>query len=423
MPFMTISLREKLAGEPVVGIEEATRVALAVVTGLEHARKCLPEFTHGDIKPENILFDEDGVARLADFGLASASTDFGLLTEPLAAGTHAYMAPELRRGDAHSSRSDVYALGMTLAEMLLPVSAMTATEASVGRGQRLLTALSAHTTLRQPLRELLLGMLDPDCRARPTLSECETGLARTLDAKPNAASTTTGRDQGQRYSELARLLHQLALYDDADRFAALAAELPLDEYHRNEMHLDRACRAVMRADSEQARVELALASPAKAEGPGAPDLEYRFTKALLASEEGNFELAVAEMRYLLELVPEDAANWYALGTFYEKESMWAEAAEAYEEAALRSVIPDFHARLVAMHLQLNDGARAQQCAERAIALNPTSGHCRAVRVMTYASRGRSNPSSDEDVAIALHDPDTPHLLLLWLRSNTRSRRT
>ncbi len=73
---------------------------------------------HRDIKPSNLLLDVQGTVWVADFGLAKASADIEDLTrEGDLLGTLRYMAPERFRGEA-DARSDVYALGLTLYELL-----------------------------------------------------------------------------------------------------------------------------------------------------------------------------------------------------------------------------------------------------------------------------------------------------------------
>ncbi len=90
-----------------IGIQAAEALAFA------HGQGTL----HRDIKPANLLIDEDGVVRVADFGLARAveHSDAGHGEEVV--GTLRYMAPEQLRGVAEA-RSDIYALGLTLYEML-----------------------------------------------------------------------------------------------------------------------------------------------------------------------------------------------------------------------------------------------------------------------------------------------------------------
>jgi beta-lactam-binding protein with PASTA domain len=76
-------------------------------------------FVHRDIKPENVLISNDGRVKVADFGLARAlSTDARSVTQGMIIGTVAYLSPEqVERGEA-DRRSDVYAAGILLFEMI-----------------------------------------------------------------------------------------------------------------------------------------------------------------------------------------------------------------------------------------------------------------------------------------------------------------
>ena len=85
------------------------------------------DIIHGDIKPSNILVQENGIAKLSDFGMARRASK----TENRSVGgTPRYLAPELMKGETPSIQSDMYALGATLFEMTfqrLPVSVSGAT--------------------------------------------------------------------------------------------------------------------------------------------------------------------------------------------------------------------------------------------------------------------------------------------------------
>ena len=120
MPFIDgETLRAKLDRETQLGVDEAVRIASDVAGALHYAHA--HGVIHRDIKPENIMLD-DGVALLADFGIAVAVTRAGAtrLTETgLSLGTPAYMSPEQVAGERHlDARSDVYALACVTYEML-----------------------------------------------------------------------------------------------------------------------------------------------------------------------------------------------------------------------------------------------------------------------------------------------------------------
>ena len=120
MPFVEgESLRHRLDRETQLSVEDAVAIAREVAGALDYAHH--HGVIHRDIKPENILLS-NGQAVVADFGIAKAMATAGSenLTETgLAIGTPTYMSPEQYAG-AHSldGRSDIYALGCVLYEML-----------------------------------------------------------------------------------------------------------------------------------------------------------------------------------------------------------------------------------------------------------------------------------------------------------------
>jgi tRNA A-37 threonylcarbamoyl transferase component Bud32 len=121
MPFVEgESLRDRLARERQLSIEDALRIAGEVLAALAYAHG--RGVIHRDIKPENILLGASGAAVVADFGIARAVTAAGggRLTETgLSLGTPQYMSPEQATADRElDGRSDVYALGAVLYEML-----------------------------------------------------------------------------------------------------------------------------------------------------------------------------------------------------------------------------------------------------------------------------------------------------------------
>jgi len=110
------SLAERIEREGTLDVETAVKICLWVASGLDavHAHGLV----HRDVKPGNIILDEQGVAYITDFGLAKDS-QASVLTRPgQALGSIDYMAPEQIRGEEVTAATDVYALGCVLTEAL-----------------------------------------------------------------------------------------------------------------------------------------------------------------------------------------------------------------------------------------------------------------------------------------------------------------
>jgi serine/threonine-protein kinase len=121
MPFVEgESLRDRLSREKQLPIADAIRIASEAASALDYAHR--HGVIHRDIKPENLLL-HDGSALVADFGIALAVSSAGgtRMTETgMSLGTPHYMSPEQAMGEREiTARSDIYALGAMLYEMLL----------------------------------------------------------------------------------------------------------------------------------------------------------------------------------------------------------------------------------------------------------------------------------------------------------------
>ena len=121
-PFMVLeclsggSLEDRLADGDALPDDEARRVAVDVAAGLAHAHE--RGLVHRDLKPANILFDSEGRAKIADFGIARMRGT-GTLTEAgTVLGTASYISPEQAAGLAAGPASDVYSFGVILFRLL-----------------------------------------------------------------------------------------------------------------------------------------------------------------------------------------------------------------------------------------------------------------------------------------------------------------
>jgi serine/threonine-protein kinase len=110
-----ITLRELLKDYKKLTPEQTVDILDAVLSGLAAAHKA--GIVHRDLKPENVLLADDGRIKLGDFGLARAATA-NTATGQALLGTIAYLSPELVTRGVADARSDIYALGIMMYEML-----------------------------------------------------------------------------------------------------------------------------------------------------------------------------------------------------------------------------------------------------------------------------------------------------------------
>jgi serine/threonine-protein kinase len=190
-------LREHLYEGRPLSVEEAGRIASQLCDALEycHGRGIV----HRDLKPDNVLITREGNVKLMDFGAALLEGARKITTASLspALGTPDYMSPEQVQGQRGDARSDVYALGIMLYEMLAGGPPY--------RGDTALAVMAQHVQSRpEPLRS----------RNRRVPPALEAVVAKALR-----------RDPARRYQSMAALRADLAQLDRLDP-AALAAEAP-----------------------------------------------------------------------------------------------------------------------------------------------------------------------------------------------------
>jgi eukaryotic-like serine/threonine-protein kinase len=178
---------------------EPSRVAAMVRdlgAALDHAHA--QGVVHRDVKPGNVLLRRDGVTKLVDLGIATASDHTRITHSGMVLGTAAYMAPEQLEGGETTLATDVYALAVVAYE------ALTGKRARGGRTPMEIAhqiATNPPPDLRDSLRsaspaaaEILRRGMARDPRERPrSAGELGSGLARALDEPPTAATAPIAR--------------------------------------------------------------------------------------------------------------------------------------------------------------------------------------------------------------------------------------
>jgi eukaryotic-like serine/threonine-protein kinase len=120
---------EILRDEGSLDVRDALSIVVQALRGLEYAHR--NGVVHRDVKPGNLLRGEDGVVKLADFGIAKAAEDSEITKAGSVLGTAAYLSPEQARGEKAGPPADLYALGVVSYQLLtgrLPYEAASLTD-------------------------------------------------------------------------------------------------------------------------------------------------------------------------------------------------------------------------------------------------------------------------------------------------------
>jgi tRNA A-37 threonylcarbamoyl transferase component Bud32 len=110
------TLKDRIRRMGRLPVDEAIAYAIEIARalGAAHARGIV----HRDVKPQNVLVDEEGSAKVTDFGIARSIDDTGLTADGRVLGTTDYVSPEQALGHDVNGQSDIYSLGIVLYEML-----------------------------------------------------------------------------------------------------------------------------------------------------------------------------------------------------------------------------------------------------------------------------------------------------------------
>lgn len=174
--------------------EEAATIIRDVALALSHSH--VKGIIHRDIKPANIMIDEDGIVKVADFGIARVMEDYSV-TKTGVIGTPKYMSPERIKGEKDiDGRSDIYALGIVFYEMVTGVVPFSDENEFAILEKHIRTAPTPPSNVKSGLpkvyEKIILKCLEKNKIARyPT---CKELIASLEDALPKRAAVAKAAD-------------------------------------------------------------------------------------------------------------------------------------------------------------------------------------------------------------------------------------
>ncbi|MEV4316574.1 serine/threonine-protein kinase [Actinocrispum sp. NPDC049592] len=171
------SLSGLLADRGTLTPQEAAQIGEQVATALTAAHAA--GIVHRDVKPGNILIDDTGQVKITDFGISRAVDD-GTITQSSAgmlAGTPAYLAPEVARGQDPTRASDVFSLGATLFHAVEGEPPYGFKDNPLAQLYAVAMGKVPEPKRAGPLTDALMKLLNPDAGERPTMPEVVATLA------------------------------------------------------------------------------------------------------------------------------------------------------------------------------------------------------------------------------------------------------
>jgi hypothetical protein len=173
------TLKERIRRLGRLPVSEAVAYAIEIGRALEAAHASL--LVHRDVKPQNVLIDSDGRAKVTDFGIARSLEAQGLTATGRVLGTTDYVSPEQALGHEVTGQSDIYSLGIVLYEMLT--------------GE---TPFKADTQVAVAMKHVRDQLPDVQ-RRRPEISA---SLARVVER-------ATAKETQNRYQDVGEMVHDL----------------------------------------------------------------------------------------------------------------------------------------------------------------------------------------------------------------------
>ncbi|UOX92325.1 protein kinase [Amycolatopsis sp. FBCC-B4732] len=176
------SLAEILADRECLPAEEVARIGLQAASALAAAHA--EGIVHRDVTPGNVLMGEDGVAKIADFGISRATGEGTVTGGGFIAGTPAYLSPEVANGREAGFPADVFSLGSTLYRALEGVPPFGTDDNPIALLLRVAREDVTPPKHDGPLAEVLTRLLQRDPDARPSMAEVRQLFEAVTQGRP-----------------------------------------------------------------------------------------------------------------------------------------------------------------------------------------------------------------------------------------------
>ncbi|MBI4863231.1 MAG: protein kinase [Candidatus Riflebacteria bacterium] len=208
---------------------------LAEAVGHSHEKSII----HRDLKPQNVVISEDGVVKLLDFGIAQADDDIVKTVTGSILGTFFYAPPEQNQGKKVDRRSDIYALGLILYELLTGKRALAGTDLMQVTLTQMKGQIPRPTTIKPDippaLEKLIMKCIERDPANRP--GDCKELLTELQAIKADARALSGAGSMGS--AELTELFEKAKtahLKKELDSALKLALELLEKKKDSAELH-------------------------------------------------------------------------------------------------------------------------------------------------------------------------------------------
>ncbi|HEY2765621.1 MAG TPA: serine/threonine-protein kinase [Pseudonocardiaceae bacterium] len=168
------SLAAVLAERGTLPPRDVARIGRQVAAALAAAHRA--GIVHRDVKPGNVLLGDDGIVKITDFGISRASWEAAVTRTGVVAGTPAYFAPEVARGEPRDPAADVFSLGSTLYAAVEGAPPFGLDDNTLALLRTVAEGQIRPPQQAGPLSALLMKMLRDDPRRRPSMPDAVVAL-------------------------------------------------------------------------------------------------------------------------------------------------------------------------------------------------------------------------------------------------------